>query len=97
MPVTLDLIRKKRSRILAIAGRHGATNLRIFGSVARGEAGPESDLDLLVEMEPGRSLLDHIALIQDLEEDLGCRVDVVTEKALKERYRKKILEEVVPL
>lgn len=48
-------------------------------------------------MEPGRSLLDHIALIQDLEEDLGCRVDVVTEKALKERYRKKILEEVVPL
>jgi len=58
---------------------------------------PESDLDLLVEMEPGRSLLDHIALIQDLEEDLGCRVDVVTEKALKERYRKKILEEVVPL
>ena len=97
MPVTLDLIRKKRSRILTIAGRHGATNLRIFGSVARGEAGPESDLDLLVEMEPGRSLLDHIALIQDLEEDLGCRVDVVTEKALKERYRKKILEEVVPL
>ncbi|GLI45414.1 nucleotidyltransferase family protein [Methanoculleus bourgensis] len=97
MPVTLDLIRKKRSRILAIAGRHGATNLRIFGSVARGEAGSESDLDLLVEMEPGRSLLDHIALIQDLEEDLGCRVDVVTEKALKERYRKKILEEVVPL
>ena len=97
MPVTLDLIRKKRSRILAIAGRHGATNLRIFGSVARGEAGSESDLDLLVEMEPGRSLLDHIALIHDLEEDLGCRVDVVTEKALKERYRKKILEEVVPL
>jgi predicted nucleotidyltransferase len=97
MPVTLDLIRKKRSRILTIAGRHGATNLRIFGSVARGEAGPESDLDLLVEMEPGRSLLDHIALIQDLEEDLGCRVDVVTEKALKERYRKKILEDVVPL
>ena len=97
MPVTLDLIRKKRSRILTIAGRHGATNLRIFGSVARGEAGPESDLDLLVEMEPGRRLLDHIALIQDLEEDLGCRVDVVTEKALKERYRKKILEDVVPL
>ncbi len=97
MPVTLDLIRKKRSRILTIAGRHGATNLRIFGSVARGEAGSESDLDLLVEMEPGRSLLDHIALIQDLEEDLGCRVDVVTEKALKERYRKKILEDVVPL
>ncbi len=97
MPVTLDQIRKKRSRLLAIAGRHGATNLRVFGSVARGETGPESDLDLLVELEPGRSLLDHIALIQDLEEDLDCRVDVVTETALKERYKKRILNEAVPL
>lgn len=93
----MELIREKRSRILAIARRHGATNLRVFGSVARGEEGPESDLDLLVEMEQGRSLLDHIALIQDLEEDLGCRVDVVMEKALKERYRQRILEEMVPL
>lgn len=97
MPVTLDQIRKKRSRILAIAGRHGATNLRVFGSVARGETGPESDLNLLVELEPGRSLLDHIALIQDLEEDLDCRVDVVTETALKERYKKRIFNEAVPL
>jgi predicted nucleotidyltransferase len=97
MPVTLDQIRKKRSRILAIAGRHGATNLRVFGSVARGETGPESDLDLLVELEPGRSLLDHIALIQGLEEDLDCRVDVVTETALKERYKKRIFNEAVPL
>ena len=92
MSVTHDLIQKKRSRILAIAGRHGATNLRIFGSVARGEAGPESDLDLLVDLEPGRSLLDHIALIQDLEEALGCRVDVVTVTALKEGYIKRILK-----
>ena len=61
MSVTLDVIRRKRSRILAIAERHGAKNLRIFGSVARGQADTESDLDLLVEMEPGRSLLDHIA------------------------------------
>ena len=97
MSVTQDLIQKKRSRILAIAGRHGATNLRIFGSVARGQADTESDLDLLVEMEPGRSLLDHIALIQDLEADLGCTGHVVTEKALKERYRKRILNELVPL
>ena len=82
---------------LSRAGRHGATNLRIFGSVARGEAGPESDLDLLVDLEPGRSLLDHIALIQDLEEALGCRVDVVTVTALKERYKKRILKEAVPL
>ena len=97
MSVTQELIRKKRSRILAIARRHGASNLRIFGSVARGEAGPESDLDLLVDLEPGRSLLDHIALIQDLEEALGCQVDVVTERALKERYRERILGEAVPL
>ena len=69
MPATQDLIRKKRSSILEIAGRHGATNLRIFGSVVRGEAGPESDLALLGEMEPGGGLLDHITLIQDLE---GC-------------------------
>ena len=96
MPVTLDQIRKKRSRLLAIAGRHGATHLRVFGSVARGETGPESDLDLLVELEPGRSLLDHIALIQDLEEDLDCRVDVVTETALKERYKKRIFNEAGP-
>lgn len=97
MPVTVDLIREKRSRILAIAGRHGARNLRVFGSVARGEAGPESDLDLLVEMEPGRSLLDHIALIQDLEEVLGCRVDVVTEAGLRERIRPRVLREARPL
>lgn len=93
----MDVIREKRTRILAVAGRHGATNLRVFGSVARGEAGPESDLDLLVEMEPGRSLLDHIALVQDLEEVLGCRVDVVTEKALKKRYRERVLNEVIAL
>ena len=67
----------------SLAERRGARNIRVFGSVARGEAGPESDLDLLVEMEPGRSLLDHIALIQDLEEVLGCRVDVVTEAGLR--------------
>ncbi|MDD2472599.1 MULTISPECIES: nucleotidyltransferase family protein [unclassified Methanoculleus] len=93
----MDLIRKKRSRILVIAERHGITNLQVFGSVARGETGPESDLDLLVELEPGRSLLDHIALIQDLEKVLGCRVDVVTETALKERYRKRVLSEAVLL
>ncbi len=81
----------------SLAERRGARNIRVFGSVARGEAGPESDLDLLVEMEPGRSLLDHIALIQDLEEVLGCRVDVVTEAGLRERIRPRVLREARPL
>jgi hypothetical protein len=81
----------------SLAERRGARNIRVFGSVARGEAGPESDLDLLVEMEPGRSLLDHIALIHDLEEVLGCRVDMVTEKALKERYKERVLSEAIAL
>jgi len=97
MPATMDVIQEKRTRILVVAGRYGATNLRVFGSVVRGEAGPESDLDLLVEMEPGRSLLDHIALIHDLEEVLGCRVDMVTEKALKERYKERVLSEAIAL
>jgi len=81
----------------SLAERRGARNIRVFGSVARGEAGPESDLDLLVEMEPGRSLLDHIALIQDLEEVLGYRVDVVTEAGLRERIRPRVLREARPL
>ncbi|HYP19755.1 MAG TPA: nucleotidyltransferase domain-containing protein, partial [Chloroflexia bacterium] len=61
-----ELLEAKREEILEIAARHGAHNVRIFGSVARGEATPESDLDFLVELEPGRSLLDHVALLQDL-------------------------------
>ena len=87
----------KRSDILRIAAKHGAGNIRIFGSVARGETGPSSDIDLLVEMEPGRSLLDHTALWQDLEELLECKVDVVSEKALHPLIRKDVLAEVVPL
>ena len=68
MPTEIDeLLKAKRQEILAIAARHDAHNLRVFGSVARGEDGPESDLDILVEMEPGRSLMDHVALKQDLE------------------------------
>ena len=83
MPLTIDeLLKSKRQEILAIAARHGARNVRIFGSVARGEAGPESDLDILVEMEPGASLMDHVALMQDLEDLLERKVDVVSDRAL---------------
>ena len=94
---TNDLLKSKRQEILSIAAFHGASNIRIFGSESRGEASPESDLDLLVDMEKKRSLLDHVALIQDLEDLLGCKVDVVTERALHWYIKDRILAEAVPL
>jgi len=88
---------RRRDEILNIAVRHGARTVRIFGSVARGEETPASDLDLLVEFEPGRSLLDHIALAQDLEDLLGREVDVVTAKGLHPYIRDRVCREAVPL
>jgi predicted nucleotidyltransferase len=97
-PVTLnELLADKREEILRAAARHGALNVRIFGSVARGDARPESDLDFLVDMEPGRSLLDLGGLLVDLEELLGRKVDVTTEKGLRARIRQRVLQEAVPL
>ena len=92
-----DLLKDKRETILQLAARYGARNVRVFGSVARGEAGQKSDVDLLVDMEPGRSLLDHVALWQDLQELLGRKVDVVSEKALHWYIRDRVLKEAVPL
>ncbi len=90
-------LRSKRDEILRLATQHGARNVRLFGSAARGELGPESDIDFLVEMEPGRGLLDLGGLLFDLEILLGHRVDVVTEEGLKHRIRERVLHEAVPL
>ena len=92
-----DLVRLRREEILAIARRYGARNVRIFGSVARHEARPDSDIDFLVDMEPGRSLFDLGGLSYDLQELLGVDVDVVTEKGLRARLREQVLSEAVPL
>ena len=94
---TDELLTAKRGEILSLAARHGARNVRIFGSAARGEAGPESDVDVLVDLEPGRSLLDRVALIQDLEDLLGRKVDVLTEKGLHGCIRERILRKSVRL
>lgn len=90
-------IRARRGEILALAARHGASRVRVFGSTARGEAGPDSDIDLLVAMDPRRSLVDHIALAQDLEDLLGRRIDLVTEAALSPLIRERVLAQAVDL
>jgi hypothetical protein len=87
----------QRQDILRVAARHGATNVRLFGSAARGEAGAGSDLDLLVTMTPGRTLLDLVALAENLEALLGCRVDVVSDRGLSPYLRDRILAEATGL
>ena len=91
------LIEEKRADIFRIAARYGASNVRIFGSVSRGEQGPGSDVDFLVDMESGRSLLDRAGLVLELQELLGLEVDVATERSLKDRIRNRVLAEAVPL
>ena len=87
----------KRQEILDIARRRGARNVRVFGSVARDEAKPTSDVDFLVEFEPDRSLFDHGGLLMDLQELLGCKVDVLSERGIRPRFRDRVLKEAVPL
>lgn len=90
-------LQSKRQQILAIAEKYGARNVRIFGSVARGEARPDSDIDFLVELEQGRSLFDLGGLLYELQSLLGVEVDVVTENGLRARIRERVLREAVPL
>ncbi len=90
-------LQSKKQEILRIAATHGARNLRLFGSVVRGEDHPDSDLDLLVEMEAGRSLLDLVGLGQDLEDLLHRKVDVMTDTSLHPALRARIFAEARPL
>ena len=92
-----DLLKEKRKDMLRIAARYGARNVRIFGSVVRGQADAQSDIDILVDMEPGRTLFDLGGLWWELNELLPVKVDVVTEKGLKPRIKDRVLNEAVPL
>ncbi|HLL47841.1 MAG TPA: nucleotidyltransferase family protein [Longimicrobiaceae bacterium] len=93
----LALLRERRREILRLAAEHGVRSVRVFGSVARGEAGPGSDVDFLVAMERDRSLLDLIGFRQDVEDLLGRKVDVVSEPALHWYIREEVLRQAVPL
>jgi uncharacterized protein len=92
-----EVLKGKRDEILRIVASHGAQDVRVFGSLARGEAGPESDIDILVRLDPGRSLLDIVAIKQHLEDLLACEVDVVTEAAISPYICEEVLREAVNL
>ncbi len=92
-----ELLRERRDEVRRIANKHGASNIRVFGSVARREAMADSDIDFLVEAGPQTSSWFPAGLILDLEELLGCRVEVVTEKGLNPYIREHVLSEAVPL
>lgn len=93
----LEFLQDKKEDIRRIAAKHGAYNVRVFGSVVRGEAGPESDIDLLIAKGPTTSSWFPAGLVLDLEELLGRRVEIVTEKALNLYLRERVLSEAIPL
>lgn len=92
-----ELLKARRDEILNLCARYGARNVRVFGSVARGEADESSDIDLIVDFEPERSLFDHAGLWLELQELAGIKVDVVSSRGLKPRIRERVLQEAVPL
>jgi len=92
-----EIVRSRKEEILRLAAKHGAHNVRLFGSAARGDAGPESDVDLLVDAGPVTSAFFPAGLLVDLEDLLGRKVDVVTERALHWYIRDRILKEAKPL
>jgi predicted nucleotidyltransferase len=95
--IDLPRLRDRRQEILRHAAEHGARNVRVFGSMVRGDSHATSDVDLLVEMEPGRSLLDLVGLWQDLEDLLGIQVDVLSDGGVSPHLRERIYAEAVPL
>jgi predicted nucleotidyltransferase len=92
-----ELRARRREDILRLAAKRGARNVRVFGSVARGDSDEKSDVDFLVDMEPGRTLFDVSGFLLDLESLLQVSVDVVTERGLRPRVRDRVLTEAVPL
>jgi predicted nucleotidyltransferase len=92
-----EILKSKRAEIFRLATKHGARNLRLFGSVARGQSRPDSDIDLLIDLDPDRSLLDRIGLKHDLEDLLGRKVDVMTERSLHYYIRESVLKQAVAL
>jgi uncharacterized protein len=95
--VSGSVVRRHRRELLDLARRHGARNMRVFGSTARGEAGPESDVDLLVDMEPGRTLLDLVALRREASALLGVDVDIATPEMLREAVLREAQRDAVPV
>ncbi|MCC6612617.1 MAG: nucleotidyltransferase family protein [Anaerolineae bacterium] len=96
--LTLEDLRSRRDEILALAARHGAYNVRVFGSIARGDSTSDSDVDILVDFVDGASLYDLSGLWQDLQDLLGQPVDVVEDHpGLRERFRQRIVKDAVPL
>ena len=88
-----ELLKTKRKEILRIAAKYGVSDVRVFGSIARAEANPNSDIDLLVDLEAGQSLFDLGGFLMEVQEILGVKVDVVTEKGLHWYIRERVLEE----
>ena len=93
----LELLRQRRNEILKLASQHGVRNVRVFGSAARGEADGDSDIDFLVELEPDRTLFDLGALLLDLQDLLGRKIDIVTDDSIYWLLRRRILKEAVSL
>ena len=96
--MTLEELRSRyRHQIVEFAEKRGAHNIRVFGSITRGDQHPGSDIDFLVDFEPGRSLLDLTGLSLDLERALGCKVDVVSSRGLRPRFASEVIRDAVPL